>query len=162
MYRFCGKTWSADDLTLIRTLIAERPDAKRTVLSRVVCEAFDWRSPNGKLKEMSCRVAMLKMLRGGLIDMPAPSRRPSFYKLVETPESDPQPDTIISIHALTDLAVVPVAPRGPMSRLWNEFVGRHHYLGYKMLPGAQIRYLIMDGDRVLGAMGFGASRKRRS
>lgn len=29
-------------------------------------------------------------------------------------------------------------------RLWNEFVARHHYLGYKTLVGAQMRYAVHD------------------
>ena len=29
-------------------------------------------------------------------------------------------------------------------RLWNEFVARYHYLGYKTLVGAQMRYAVHD------------------
>lgn len=28
------------------------------------------------------------------------------------------------------------------SALWNEFIDRYHYLGYKALPGAQMRYFV--------------------
>lgn len=42
------------------------------------------------------------------------------------------------------------------SKLWNELVNRYHYLGRSM-AGAQIRYLAYDGDRLLGALGFGAA-----
>ena len=28
--------------------------------------------------------------------------------------------------------------------LWNEFVARYHYLGYKTLVGAQMRYAVHD------------------
>ena len=31
-------------------------------------------------------------------------------------------------------------------RLWNEFVARYHYLGYKTLVGAQMRYAVHDRD----------------
>ena len=127
------------------------------VLSRLVCEIFDWRGANGKLKEMSCRVAMLKMHREGLIELPPPRReRPSSYRVVSTPESDPQPDWIGRVSELDELKIVPVQ-RGLPLRRWNALVGRHHYLGYTMLPGAQMRYFIMDGERMLGAMGFGAA-----
>ena len=43
------------------------------------------------------------------------------------------------------------------SSLWNEFVQRYHYLGYKPLPGEQIRYLVRSGDSLLAALGFGAA-----
>jgi len=43
------------------------------------------------------------------------------------------------------------------SRLWNELIQRHHYLGYRPLSGAQMRYLVWSGDgRLLAALGFGA------
>ena len=30
--------------------------------------------------------------------------------------------------------------------LWNEFIARYHYLGYKTLVGAQMRYAVHDRD----------------
>ena len=36
-------------------------------------------------------------------------------------------------------------------------IHRYHYLGYKSLPGAQIRYLIYSNNCLLAALGFGAS-----
>ena len=40
-------------------------------------------------------------------------------------------------------------------RLWNEFVHRYHYLGYKTLVGAQMRYAVHDRDgRPLAMLGF--------
>ena len=157
MHRYCGKTWSPEDVTRIRELVAARPEANRADLSRVVCDAFDWRSPNGKLKEMSCRVAMLRMQRDGLLDLPPPTGHlPGRYRVVETSDGDPKPEVICSVEKLTSLKMVRVM-RGPLLKHWNELVGRYHYLGYKMLPGAQLRYLIMDDARALGAMGFGAA-----
>ncbi|MGK5087844.1 Druantia anti-phage system protein DruA, partial [Bdellovibrionota bacterium FG-2] len=41
---------------------------------------------------------------------------------------------------IKDLRVDLVSTQGE-SRLWNEFIHRYHYLGYKPLPGAQLRYL---------------------
>lgn len=106
---------------------------------------------------MSCRVAMLRMQRDGLISLPAPTReRPREYRVVCSQETDSQPDIVCDIFELKGLCIEPIT-RGRMLRQWNEFVGRYHYLGYKMLPGAQIRYFIMYGERILGAMGFGAA-----
>lgn len=157
MYRYCGKTWTTEDLERIKELVGSRPQATRAELSRLVCEMFDWRTFDGKLKAMSCRVAMIRMERDGLIKLPLPTRRaPRPYQLVTSKEGDPQPDLCCSVQELAELRVVPVR-RGPELKLWNEFIGRYHYLGYKMLPGAQLRYFIRDGERYLGAMGFGAA-----
>ena len=41
------------------------------------------------------------------------------------------------------------------SKLWNEFVARYHYLGYKTLVGAQMRYAVHDRDGwPLAMLGF--------
>jgi hypothetical protein len=49
----------------------------------------------------------------------------------------------------------PVARGG--SGLWNELIDRYHYLGYKPLPGAQLRYFAYAGERLVAVLGFGAA-----
>ena len=51
--RYCGRTFSVQELELIRSLMAEHPGHHRLALSRLVCEHLDWRRPNGGLKDMS-------------------------------------------------------------------------------------------------------------
>ena len=43
------------------------------------------------------------------------------------------------------------------SALWNEFIDRYHYLGFKTLPGAQLRYFVKAEGQVLALLGFGAA-----
>ena len=59
--RYCARVFSEAELALIRTLIAEHdPPLNRAALSRMVCERLEWRKPDGGLKDMSARVALLK------------------------------------------------------------------------------------------------------
>ena len=60
------------------------------------------------------------------------------------------------MHDLPTLAFDPVSERHD-SRLWNEYIHRYHYLGYKTLPGAQLRYFVRAGQQILALLGFGAS-----
>jgi hypothetical protein len=157
MRRYCGKIWTDDDLGRIRSLIAASPKARRAALARQVCEAFDWLRPNGELNLMAGRLAMLRMHRDGLIELPAPQsvhRRPSGA--FSSAASDPEPPLETLLKNLPDLRLELVG-RGQPLRLWNEFIARYHYLGYGAMPGAQLRYFIMAGERVLGAMGFGGA-----
>lgn len=48
------------------------PSLKRTPLSRKLCELFDWIKPEAELKDMTCRVALLRMQPDGLITLPPP------------------------------------------------------------------------------------------
>ena len=59
--RYCGRPFSRAELDQIRQLIAAHPAASRAQLSRWVCAELDWKREDGRLKEMSCRVAMLRM-----------------------------------------------------------------------------------------------------
>jgi hypothetical protein len=156
--RYCGRLFSAEEIDLLRGLIASNPAKTRAQLSRDVCDLLGWRRPDGGRKDMSCRVAMLRMERDGLLQLPPPlkgngngHRRPRL-----TPASDPQEPLTAPVGRLGELVFRCVETRQDSS-LWNELVERHHYLGYQPLPGAQIRYLIARGDDLLAAVGFGAS-----
>ncbi|HAC05393.1 MAG TPA: hypothetical protein DCF71_05915, partial [Gemmatimonadetes bacterium] len=157
-HRYCGRLFSAEEIDLLRRLIASNPVKTRAQLSRDVCDLLGWRRPDGGRKDMSCRVAMLRMERDGLLQLPPPlkgngngHRRPRL-----TPASDPQEPLTTPVGRLGELVFRCVETRRDSS-LWNELIERHHYLGYQPLPGAQIRYLITRGDDLLAAVGFGAS-----
>ena len=72
--RYCGRLFSKQEMQQIRAIIAEDSVRHRLALSKVVCERLDWRRANGQLKDMSCRVSMLRMHRDGLIRLPPPAR----------------------------------------------------------------------------------------
>ena len=98
---YCGRHFSCDELRTIKELLAHSPGVKRTPLSRTICELLDWRKPNGELKDMSCRVALLRMHAEGLIQLPPsqiqqPRRRPQFLDSVAT---DAQPPLTDPLHA---------------------------------------------------------------
>jgi len=58
---YCGREFSHDDIQAINRLLEQIPSLQRTPLSRKLCELFDWTKPNGELKDMTCRVALLRM-----------------------------------------------------------------------------------------------------
>jgi len=156
--RYFGRSFSVREIDRIRHLIASEPRPTRIQLSRIVCDEFGWLRPDGRRKDMSCRVAMLRMHRDGLITLPPPQKRngngrtrPSL-----TSASDPQKPISIPAGALGKLLFRPVQTSSDSS-LWNELIERYHYLKYKPLPGAQIRYLVFSQSHLLSAIGFGAA-----
>lgn len=154
--RYCGRDFSEPDMELIRLLIAEDPTRTRAVLSRLSCQMLHWHKADGGLKEMSCRVAMLRMQEDGLIQLPSPRCKRPESRISFTSKTDPQPPIDQPVHALPGLTFQLVRGRDD-SRLWNEYIQRYHYLGYKTLPGAQLRYFICAGQKPLTLLGFGAS-----
>jgi hypothetical protein len=69
--RFCGQTFSPQELAWLQRLLAEA-SLTRCQVARRVCEQFHWVNGVRRLKEMSCRVALLRMERVGLIRLPTP------------------------------------------------------------------------------------------
>ena len=157
MKRYCGRDFSADDLLAITRLIEQNPTAKRAALSRQVCEMFDWVKPDGGLKDMTCRVAMLRMQADGVITLPASQMRPrGRTECVVTEATDAQSPLLQPVHELAPLTIHQVAGAAN-SRLWNEYIARYHYLGYTPLAGSQMRYFVFAGERLLALLSFGAS-----
>lgn len=155
--RYSGRVFAPEDVVQIRTLIAAHPQASRQRLSYLVCEALDWRKADGSLKDMSCRVALLRMHRQGLIELPAPRHKvsPSRSFARRTAQAEPGGLLEASVQALGTLRLAQVQRTD--SALWNEYIDRYHYLGYKPLAGAQLRYFAYAGERVVGLFGFGAA-----
>jgi len=66
----CGQTFSPGTLEHIQQLVDENPDISRRALSRRVFELLEWRHPDGRLKDMSCRKALLRLHKTGTLRMP--------------------------------------------------------------------------------------------
>ena len=157
--RYCGRQFTCSELTGIRQLIADHPTATRARLSRLVCEHLGWRRDDGRLKDMSCRVAMLRMQDEGLLQLPPPRNGNNNGKpyLRRTPLAEPAPPIeAASPRRLADLHLQLVTDRHD-SHLHNEFLERYHYLGYQPLPGAQLRYFARAEGRIVALLGFGAA-----
>jgi hypothetical protein len=156
---YCGRGFSCAEIQWITNLIEAKPELTRHALSKVVCREFKWFRPDGGLKDMSCRVAMLKMHREGLITLPPP--RYEYSKGNIRPEitsrSNPEAQICVPAGSLGELRYC-IVRSSKDSVLWNELIERYHYLGYTPLAGAQLRYLVYsEEDALLAALGFGAA-----
>jgi hypothetical protein len=155
-YRYCGRDFNEDEITRIRRLIDEEPGRTRAELSRLTCRMLAWYKADGGLKEMSARVAMLRMQEDGLIDLPPPRCKPPDATVMITSQTDPGQPIKKPARALMPILLRRVQTK-PDSRLWNEYIQRYHYLGHKPLPGAQLRYILSSQEQPIALLGFGAA-----
>jgi hypothetical protein len=154
--RYCGRDFTQTEIDQIRALLII-PTMNRARLSREVCERLGWRRDNGGLKDMSCRVALLRLQTDGLITLPPP-RNPkpvTYQSYPHLEQAVREPATVPTIDLAT-LTVEPVLSTAE-SRLWNTYIEHHHYLGHQLMPGAQLRYFVRAAGHIIAAMGFGAS-----
>lgn len=141
------------------------PTISRRALSLRVCEWLDWRGPNGKLREMSCRVVLLKLHRQGLIKLPKCHVQGLFESKGEE-KRDRSIEPIEPVHCdLRDLGRIELIRIGDRkskaSRIWKALMSGYHYLGAGPLCGAQMRYLIKSPSHGwLGGLAFSAAAWR--
>jgi hypothetical protein len=154
--KYCGREFAPAEIALIRELL-RLPQINRSRLSREVCERLNWRRDNGGLKDMSCRVALLRMQADGLIALPPPrNAKPVAYRSyphIEQAVLEPASIPGIELAALKLDLVLTKAD----SLLWNAYIEHHHYLGHQLMPGAQLRYFVRAAGHIVAALGFGAS-----
>jgi len=157
----CGQAFTEQTIAYIQAAIEREPRMSRVALSRRVCGRLNWRSPNGKLKEMSCRIALLKLQRRGVIQLPALNHRAPGRKRRPLNASIPAPEPIAcSLRELGGVELVKVnSADSKVSKTWNELMERYHYLGSGPLCGAQLRYLVKSAkeQQWLGGLSFSAS-----
>ena len=60
-----GRQLNGADIDLIRGLLDGHPDWCRSRLSVELCERWDWRNTQGRLKDMAARTLLLKLERVG-------------------------------------------------------------------------------------------------
>jgi hypothetical protein len=161
--RYRGREFCELEINRLNEILSINAMLSRTQQSRLICEELNWRRPDGKFKDMACRVALIQMEKDGIITLPPLTRKYRKGKIAPAPtsEGDPGSDIICRVGELCDLRVEVVESKAD-KRLWSELVHRYHYLGYKPLGGAQLRYLIRSGNRVLGCMGWSAAAWKTS
>jgi hypothetical protein len=155
-----GRLVGPKELELIRRLLAENPQWGRSRISRSLCELWDWRAPNGQLKDMAARTLLCKLEQRGCVNLPArrhapPSRmRPRALLPVDHP-TEPIHSPLINLLPL-EIRELSQFPRE--LPLFGWLLHRYHYLSYTSSVGLNLKYLIHDRQgRPLGCLLFGSA-----
>jgi len=154
---FGGRRFTRKQLTHIRETIRAYPNLSRRELSHTLCEHFNWVTPVGKNRVQACLNALDEMVSINLIELPAKvtsNARGKKKPIAWTKQTDPPSVIDDALASLLPLELLVVDERVEV-KLWNEYVERHHYLGYRHPIGSHLRYFIVDSEgRKLGCMLF--------
>jgi hypothetical protein len=154
----CGREFGPQLLQRIQQTVDQEPDLSRRALSRLVCEWLNWRTALHELKEVSCRVALLKLHRRGALDLPAVAPAVVSPPRPLPARRAPQPIVVTeaSLGALQPVSLRRIEQADcAASRLWNQMMERYHYLGAGPLCGAQMRYAVHSRQgEWLGGLAF--------
>ena len=162
--QLCGCEFTAATIAQIQQTVRVEPSLSRRTLSLRMCEWLQWRAPNGRLKEVSCRKALLELDRRGLIMLP-PAQESCFKRSRPQPPIDrliDPPEVRCALEELGEIKIIAVSSRySSSSRTWNALMERFHYLGKGPLCGAQMRYLVQSSRYgQIGALAFSAAQWR--
>jgi hypothetical protein len=154
----------AEDIEHIRLILRRFPTLSRKEIVHTLCETLDWLTPAGLPKVNACTKLLHRLEEQGNIRLPAKQQRYSHpaSRGVSAPvlssRTAAQPPLNISLKALGAVRLVPLSDKADQA-LWNEYVQRYHYLGYKRPFGYRQRYFIEAGPHRLGCVLLsGASR----
>jgi len=65
-----GLILQPSDIETIKSLIKSNPSWHRTRLSKEICEQWNWKRPDGSLKDMACRTMLLKLEKRKFLKLP--------------------------------------------------------------------------------------------
>jgi hypothetical protein len=150
---FCGRTFTAQEVELMRAVAQDYAGLGVTEIARTVCELLDWKRPNGGLKNHECRQLLERLQAGGILTLPAlrhlGGKGP---RRVDISQQRWEPEPVeCRARECEPLELVLVEGKAE-SRLWREHVERYHYLGCRVPFGANLRYWVRNCDRELACL----------
>jgi hypothetical protein len=154
-----GRVITQKDILYIRELIAAHPCESRRRLSAKLCEAWQWKQPNGALRDMVCRGMLLMLDRAGQIQLPpvkfvphnplARRVRPAPVVIDTTPVED-------SLRQIQPLKFTQVR-RSEDEPLFNSLMEGYHYLGYEQPVGEHLKYLVWAQGRPIACVAWSSA-----
>jgi hypothetical protein len=135
---FYGRTFSAEELELMRQIAFDCSAVGVTEIARTLCELLDWKRPSGRGKNQECRQLLERLQHDGWLQLPAlrnlGPRGPR--RIARTAQSEPQQEIMGFAGDLDPLTLSRIEPHHVGdSRRWNELIDRYHYLGYRVPVG---------------------------
>lgn len=154
-----GRGITRADVEFIGELITTHPSESRRALSTKLCDAWEWRQPNGVPRDMVCRGLMLALHRAGHITLP-PVRYVPPNPLARRAKPPPVAvDRTVVRSRLRDLGALEFRQvrRRDEEALFNGLIEAHHYLGYVQPVGEHLKYLVYATGRPLAALAFSSA-----
>ena len=152
------RTFIKTDLELIQATVNSHWGKGRKQISKILCQQWNWRQPNGRLKDMACREILLTLNRKGLITLPPRlnsannDKRNRSIPIVEIDQTPLQ-------EKLSNLPSVKLklVRNTSLEPLYNSLVQHHHYLGYRQIVGNHLKYIAFIEHRPVACIGWGSA-----
>ena len=152
------RTFIKTDLELIQATVNRHWGKGRKQISKILCQQWNWRQPNGRLKDMACREILLTLNRKGLITLPPRlnnannDKRNRSIPIVEIDQT-PLQEKLSSLPSVK----LKLVRNTSLEPLYNSLVQHHHYLGYRQIVGNHLKYIAFIEHRPVACIGWGSA-----
>jgi len=153
-----GRLVTVAEVDEVRMLLHNHPLWNRSRLSRELCARWNWRRPDGQIKDMACRELLRKLESRTLIKLP-PRQRPGPGRLpaIEPIVVDQRPISC-RLSDIKPVEIVNASNCADYEKVFNYLVKQYHYLSYGRPVGQNMKYMILGrNERFLGCLLFGAA-----
>lgn len=157
VFRYRSRQLVDKDIGFIQALIARYYARGRSHISRLLCETWQWKQPNGRLKERAARDLLLRLEEEKFIELP-PRLRPKnnlkrkcfdqvplFAKEQLAGFAGDHPEPYIRLTSSQD------------NYLWQYLLYHYHYLSLPTLVGENIRHLVFIGGQVVACLAWASA-----
>lgn len=150
-----GRIFTPEELELICSTVANCGGLARSELARTLCELLSWTAATGRPKLDACQKLLAKLESQGSLRLP-PKRAYKTYSGGEvrrtySPETEPDAPLRGRLKEVGEVSLELVRSR-PRTRVWNEYMDRYHYLGYRKPFGCTLRYFVGCERGLLGCV----------
>ena len=150
------------EISEIKETVELFPNLSLSELTATICEHLEWFTPSGGYKLDACMKLLKKLEAKGFVRLPG--RRKGYQEkrspkpISLTHRTEPQPDIAGNLRDV-GLVKIEVVNGKESIELWNEYVSRYHYLGYKKPFGYFLRYFVVSDRGLLGCILFSGASK---
>jgi hypothetical protein len=156
-----GRAIRAEEVALIEETVELFPALSRSELAETICDHLGWYTASGSYKRQACLDLLQRLEAQGMVQLPerrprSPRRRAATPRW--TPRTDPGSELTGRLGELGGVQLRVVEDRRERE-VWNEYVSRYHYLGYKPPAGFRLRYFVESERGCVGCVLLGGAAR---
>lgn len=153
-----GRFLTEVEVTEVLELLRDHPSWNRSRLSRELCMRWNWRRPDGQIKDMACRELLRKLEARGLIKLPPRQNYGVRRVAVIEPVEIDQTPLSCRLSDVSPVSIVNIRECSKYAKTFNHLMKEYHYLSYQRPVGQNMKYMMIGRDKqILGCLLFGAA-----
>jgi hypothetical protein len=154
---FSGRTFSPEDIKIIKWVRKTYPKLSRSETAGTVCEMLNWTTPAGNAKLPQCKAFLSKLEEEGIIELPPfDTKRQNKCRIRRKVFEFDTSEQKGEVGEYEPIKLVIAKPGEELGR-WRAYVNQYHMLGDKQVFGSRLQYFVKSGDIELGCMQLSAS-----